>query len=337
MEKKITIKDIAKEVNVSIRTISRVLNNSDFVKKETRKRILDVIDKYNYKPNQIAQSLRTNISNLIGLITLDLYTPYFAEIIESIERKARLNNNRIVICNSQYIEEEENKILEDLISRMVRGIIINPVNDTYKKFEEIANKGIKIVILGLPPKKTLKNICSVNTNPCYGIREATEYLIKNGHREIIYINGEVNELQNKIRLNSFKDVLRENGINFDKGLLCCSEIHREGGYKVAKKIFNCGKNFTSIMCFNDYIALGVMEYCKEYNIRIPEDVSLIGCDNIPGSEFFNPPLTTIDLPKVKPGEKAVELLFKLIENSEIRDCNVEYPSFLIIRDSVRKI
>ncbi|MCL5985214.1 MAG: LacI family transcriptional regulator [Actinobacteria bacterium] len=336
MVNRITLKDVAIKANTSIRTVSRVINSSNLVNSKTREKVLEVINELNYKPNIIARSLKSKSSKSIGVIVLDVYSPFFSPIIRAIESIARRNNYSVIICESQYDFEIEKQHLETLMNRMVDGIIINPATKDYKYLQSIAEMGVNIAVLGDVETFHIDAV-SVHIDDYKGMSMAVQFLINNGHKKIVFINGDVNVLNRDTRLSGYKDTLEKNKIKFKNEIVFDAKVYIEGGYEVAKKIFNTNYDFTAIMCFNDLIAMGILKYCNENNIRIPEDYSIVGFDDIFCAPLLNPPLTTIHQQKTLIGEKIGELLFHKINNEEIKESHIKLTPTLVIRKSVKRI
>lgn len=335
-----TLKEVADKANISIRTVSRVLNDSELVNKKTKVKVLKVIKELNYKPNLVARSLKCKKSHCIGIVVDDLRSPYYGPIIKEIELIAYKNNYSIFICNSEFDHKIQERHMENLISRAVDGIIITPLEKDFKYLEKIAQMGIKIVAYGYFDASYFKykhnNLSCVSENERVGILKAINYLVDNGHKRIIFINGKIKNYKMSSRLEGYKDALTSNNIDFEEKFVFNTTIDIDGGYEAAKRIFK-NNNFTSIVCYNDLIAMGIYKYCSENKIKIPDDFSIIGYDNIFCSQFLNPPLTTINSPKATAGKKLMELLFMELNNKEIKDNIIELLPDLLIRNSVKKI
>ena len=207
--------------------------------------------------------------------------------------------------------------------------------------EDIARLGIKVIVL-LDYKaehifKNTKNIGGVYSLEFEGILEGMQFLINNGHKKIVFINSCMHIHSNNFRFKGYKNSLQKNNLEFDKNLVFNIEPYLLDGYNIAEKIFKKNINFTSIFCFNDMIALGVLKYCNENNIKIPDDFSIIGFDNLLSAQISNPPLTTIGLSNNNIGKIIAEMLFDKIKNKEKQNPHFIYTPKVILRDSVKKI
>lgn len=336
MQKRFTLKDVAIKAKTSIRTASRVINDSNLVNPKTKEKVLNVIKELNYSPNIIARSLKSKSSKTIGVIILDIYSPFFSALIRGIESIATQHDYSVIICESQYDVRLENKHLKTLIDRMVDGIIINPASRTYNNIKNIADQGVKIVILGHPEFFNI-NISSVYFDEYEGMRIAIQHLVDNGHKKILFINGDIECISKNLRLKGYKDAIEKNNIPFKDELIFKGKVDIEGGYNISDGIFKSGLDFSAIMCFNDLIAMGILKYCHENNINIPKDYSLMGFDDIFCTSLLNPPLTTVHQPKNYLGKIVGELLINKLNDINIDNQHIKIPPTLVIRESVKKI
>lgn len=335
MKNRITLKNIANQANVSVRTVGRVLNNSPSVEKKTREKIKKILENSNYQPNLIARGLKSKITNTIGLIYIDFGSGMFNKIVKGIELEAEKNNYSLIVADSRYSDEIQEKNIINFINRMVDGLIILPCSSNFSYLQKFSNI-IPIVNLLQMPDHTdsywVSNDNLIRTNL------AVDYLVKKGHKKIAYINFYTNLYTVKLRFKNFKLKLKEYGIEYNSNLVFTSGASIEDGYDVAEKIFNQNLEFTSIICWNDQMAIGVMQYCEDNNIKIPDECSIIGTDNdkqiVP---YLKIPLTTIHFYKTKAGQKAAELLFKQINNEEIPDKKILFTPFVVERKSVKDI
>lgn len=336
--KRITQKEVALEANASLKTISRVVNNSSLVNKETKEKILKIIEELNYRPNLVARSLKNKSSNCIGIVIDDISSPAYIHTIKELESIANYNNYSIFFCDSQYKPELAKKHLENLTNRMVEGIIIIPSFEIEQDYiKSIAETGIKIVFFGNKFNYSHNNVDVVYINESKSVKMAVQHLIENGHKKIIFINTEIDIISKYLRLEGYKYALRNNKLLFDKSLVFETDNSMEGGYNISKKIFNSDINFSAIMCFNDIIALGVLKYCYDNNIKIPDEYSLFGFDDVVCGQVTTPPLSTIGLSKIKVGRILGDLLFQKIKGNNLKNTYLELNTHLVIRKSVKNI
>lgn len=332
---KITIKDIARESNYSIATVSKVLNHKDSdVSDKARKTILSVAKKYNFQLNRAARSLVVNKTKTIGLLLPDISNPFFSDIARGVEDYAYENGYSIFIGNSYENFHKEINYLKSMLQLNVDGILIIGIKDYINRKDEdfIVNKPI----LAIDRKTIYKNILSeVYTDHYIGAKKAMEYLIQNNHKKILFIPGPKNSDSAKKRFKAYLDIMKSKSLEFDEKDLCFGDFSIEHGFETINKIDDILK-YTAIFCCNDLIALGAMAALNKKQINVPEDISIIGVDDIELSKISSPPLTTMKQPAYELGVSSCRMLIKSI-NNKIIEKNILLDQTLIIRDSVTKI
>lgn len=335
MKKKVTIYDIARELNLNVSTVSRALNDSDLVKMETRKKILAVAKKLKYRPNPIARSLFLKKTRSIGLVYLLFESSMFHGIASGIESILEDNDYTLIVTDSKLNKDVEKKNIEVLINKMVDGIIILPHGPDFSYIRNINEAGIPVVTLGETPGN-MDTYCVTN-NPSRQIEMAVEYLINKGHKKIAYISARTG-LSEKMRLHKYISSLRKSGIDFDSDLVFYSEPFISGGRETAKNIFNKNIDFSSIICWNDLIGAGVIDYCANNNIKIPDECSIIGMDNdLNFSPYLKVPLSSVHSYKRKLGIEAAKLILRILRNEEIKNKKVYLQPYIVERDSVKNL
>ncbi|MCL6087237.1 MAG: substrate-binding domain-containing protein [Actinobacteria bacterium] len=265
-----------------------------------------------------------------------IYSPFFSALIRSIESIATQHDYSVIICESQYDVKLENKHLKTLIDRMVDGIIINPASRTYNNIKNIANQGVKIVILGHPEFFNI-NISSVYFDEYEGMLMAIQHLVDNGHKKILFVSGDIENPSENLRTKGYKDALKKNNISLKDELIIKTKVNIEGGYNISDTIFKSDLDFSAIMCFNDLVAMGILKYCHEKSIIIPNDYSLMGFDDIFCASLLKPSLTTVHQPKNYLGKIVGELLINKLNDININNQHIKIAPTLVIRESVRKI
>ncbi|MFW5991991.1 MAG: LacI family DNA-binding transcriptional regulator [Halanaerobiaceae bacterium] len=325
-----TIKDIAREANVSTTTVSRVLNDKPDVSEETRNKIKNIIHKYNYNPNNIARGLVLKQTKTIGLIIPDISNPFFPEVVKGLEKEAKEAGYSVIICDTENEISQEKNSVNLMISKQVDGLVIFPSITLKDKFENLFGNNMPVIQLD-------RNIPDLEF-PTVGVdnREAAfktvEYLLKKGHREIGHVTGKMHTFTAQERLKGYKDALSQNDIDPDEGLICQGDYSKKSGYRAMNKfIANCLPS--AIFFANDLMAIGAYEAAREKNINIPGDVSIIGHDDIEIASLVRPSLTTMRQPKNKLGKIAANLLISLIEGG-IEEKEIILNAELIERDSV---
>jgi len=309
--KRITINDIAKTVGVSRTTVSRVISNNGYVSKSNRAKILEVIKKSNYKPSIIARGLRTKKTRTIGLLIPDLENPAFGRLAKGISESLTNLDYNLIICNSNYDSETEKKNIDILLNRDADGIIIATPNEKLENIVKIFIKNsIPIMILEKAESEIINYIA---VDHYYGGQLAAEYLIRLGHKNIFFL-GNLEVIDVLERYKGFKDTLEKSNIFLNQNIFLKRINDMEECKNIVNKILEDFKNLDAIFAANDIIASQTLVTLYENNIRVPEEISVIGYDNIPFSEMTLIPLTTIMVPLYSLGEMAAKELVKIIEN-----------------------
>ncbi|HWQ79440.1 MAG TPA: LacI family DNA-binding transcriptional regulator [Anaerovoracaceae bacterium] len=321
----ITIKDIAKELGVSYSSISRALNGKDGVSKATRDKIMKAAERMGYEPNDLARGLVNKVSNTIGVIVPDINNPFFGEIVAGITDASNENEYNIFLCISGWDPRIEKEYFNTLRKKRVDGIIIKSVgkNEDYDD--------IKIPLMFIERYSKYNENDSVEVDNEFGGYLAAKHLLESGYRNIAVILGKEDYFASQRRLKGAKKALEEYGM-FRQELVVEGSFSIEGGRQAAKKLFESGHDIDAVFGLNDLIALGVLQYCDENNISVPDQVGVVGFDNISYAELPQIRLTTIHQPKYELGKMLFETLLE-----EIRNKNSARPTRKIILNPELKI
>lgn len=331
---RMTIKDIAKEANVSIASVSRVINNkSEGVSKETRERILDIIEKYNYIPSSLARGLVTKKTNIIGLLLPDINNPFFPGIARGVEDAANKNGYNIILCNSDDNQEKERTYIRILKEKCVDGIIytsaLRASNENVGLLKEY-----NIPFISMDRVIDLENTPYICTNGEEGMYKILEHIIESGHKQIAYIAGIKGAPFNHSRLGGYKKALEKYNIPFNPKLVKYGDYKLEGGKASMEELLDSNTDITAVACENDIMAIGALHVLNNRKIKVPEEISITGYDNIFFTDLTYPKITTVSQPIYEMGFKAVELLMKLINKEDISDEKIILKPKIIIKDSV---
>lgn len=296
MNNQITIKEIAKEANVSITAVSFVLNGKENnVSKATAERILNVCKKYNFKPNYIASSLKSKNCKTVGCIVPDLENNYYSRLIVRLEECLKEDGYTVLITNTGYDVEKCISSIDDMLIHRVGFLVIIPPSSFFNKpndfTEKILNLGIPYVILDRQISENETKV--VVTDDVKGGFIATKYLIEKGHKKIAVITGPNETSSSLNRLEGYKKALESARIQFDESLVFEGDYHFDSGEELAKEIFDKNLDVDAIFAFNDLMAYGVYRTSNEYGIKVGKDLSLIGYDDNSFSSLISPGLTTI--------------------------------------------
>lgn len=333
----VTIKDVAKKANVSISTVSRVINDSKPVSDEIKKRVLEVIRETGYTPNPVARSLVMKKSRTIGVIVPDIASSYVGEVLNAMEEIAKAYGYEIILCNSYGEQEQELKYLNLLNSKQVEGVIFITyhLTDEHKNLIDI-NK-LPVVMVN---RKTQEedNFYSVTVDHYDASYQMTSYLIEQGHKKIALIrNGTTKEIFGVDQLSGYQKALEENGLEYDESLVFDGYFLAQKAYEIVQSMIDRGNLPTAIFATADDMAIGAMNALYDNGLKIPEDCSVVGFYDTKMSNLFRPKLTTIRQPIYDMGAVALRLLIKLIKGEKVADNMVMLPHELIVRDSCRKI
>jgi len=338
--KNINIKYLAKVAEVSPSTVSRALRGDPNANKKTADRILKIARELNYYPNLLAKGLRDKKTRTIGIILNDLKNPLYYETIKVIGDTLSDLDYTMILCDSNYDLNLERKNIMNMLSKGVDGIIISPVNIKSENITLIREKDLKTVYIDFAPE--FDNINYVHVNHEHAGYAAIEYLIKKGHKDILLLNGPFQLSVSKDFLKGYLQALMNYGIMIKRSLVKYTELSIEGGYEVIKKLYSRGKSensisFSAVLSLSDMLAIGVYEASKEIGFKIPDDLSIVGYDNIFMSAYLSPPLTTIHAPKIRTGKLSIQILLDQIEGRDKEFHKIILDTRLIERDSVKDI
>jgi LacI family transcriptional regulator len=334
MEKKSTIIDISKASGFSKSTVSKVLRNEPFVKHSTKEKILGIIKKLGYQPDEIARSLVTGKTiNSIGLIISDITNPFFPDVALGVEAEAKKRNCNMILCNADYDEAEEEKYINILIRNRVVGILLATPKLKDKNINHLLEINYPFVLITRKVKGLKTNIVTVNHFKAS--KMAVNYLIQKGHRKIAHFSGKERFYGMIKRSEGYKAALKENNIEINNKLIIKNAISIEGGYKSAEELLKMNEKPTAIFATEDLIAIGAMECLVDNGYKVPEDISIIGYDNIKITALKSINLTTVNQPKFDIGVKSVEILYRQIESGPgFKPVTCFMESYIVERGSV---
>jgi LacI family transcriptional regulator len=327
----VTLEEIAKATGFSIPTVSRALTNNNYpVNSATRRRIIEAAQAMGYKPNLLARSLRTEQTNIIGIIVDDLLSPFVPPIVRGIQDYLKDFEYLSLIVNCEWNPELEQDAIKTLVSRPVDGIIF--VEYSHLAVSEALKQSHKPYVFvhrlfGSPVKN------SVVPDDHYGAGLAVRHLITLGHRRIAYINGPEGWHSAQRRLAGYKDELAVQGLNFDPTLVQPGDWELEGGYKAAKNLLNLAELPTAIFAANDLMALGAIYAVKDTGWQIPENIAVVGYDNRNFAKIVRPKITTVSMPVYEMGRAAAELLLRQITNGRAEADEIKIRGELFVRET----
>lgn len=314
MEGRISAYDVAKKAGVSQSTVSRVLNNYPYIKTATKEKVLTAINELGFTRDEIARSLASKKTRTIGLIVGDITNPFFSESAKVITTKAQEMEYDVILCNTNHNEENLNKYIQTLIGKRVDGIIIASADKDNEKIKELYDNGFPIVLYNSMMEHDHVNYIAVNNYR--GAQLAVRHLYHLNHREISYIAGPSKYLTTHLRNEGFKDALKQFGLPLHEEYVYNQEFSYDEVYQFTKKLLNGKKRPTSFFSASDQMALAILDAAASENIRVPEELSVIGFDDIDLAKNRYIGLTTITQPKEKMAKLTLEKLIGLIERHE---------------------
>lgn len=309
----VTIKDIAKILNISSATVSRALNGKPGVSEPLREKIIDLADEHGYHPNAIAQGLVRKTTNTVGLIIPDITNPYYPMIARGLEEAAREMNYQLFLSNSNWDKDREEQLIRTMISNRVGGIIIDPATTD---LSHIIDSGIPTVYLSNDPENIDTTYIGIDNYLCGSL--GVRHLFEKGYRRIAYLGGS-DSYSNEERIHGYRDGLKACGLPCDERLIRSKEFSTEWGYKGTGLLSALDGAPDAYLGGNDLIAYGIMNFMAEKGKTVPEEIGILGIDNIPSSSLPQISLSSIGITKQDIGNKAFTLLHQLM-TSEVQFC-----------------
>ena len=334
-KRRTSLKDLAKELGVSIATVSRALRSSPEIGAEMQEKVKALAKKLNYRPNPFAQSLRKEAPRVIGVVVPNLVTHYYAAVLDGIEDEARKSGYSVISANTHEDSETEVRAIDNFISLHVEGIIACLSQNTtdYTHFEEISDMGIPMVFFG---RTCLQDKFScVMANGDVAAQEATQHLIDTGSRRIAFVGGPNHLDMVRRRKHGYLEALRENRIPIDRELVVCEKIDYDWALEATIRLLEKENRPDAILAFNDIITFAAFTAIKQKGLRIPDDVALIGFTDDVHAKYVTPRMSAIEDQSYEMGKVSCQLLLKNI-NGDSKIYKKIVPQKLVIRDTSAK-
>ena len=325
------IKDVAKEAGVSTATVSHVINETKYVTDETRQKVQKAIEKLNFYPNAHARTLASGRSNIIGLLISDISNPFFPELVKSIETAAFDEGYNLMLFNTNYDAGRAADYVRRLIELKVAGVALMTAELEPQLIDELARKEVSVVFndLGIVGE----NMSNILLDYSTGIEEAVRHLVSLGHKRIAHIAGASHIRSGIIRREAFIEAIKRFLPNSNEYFVFEGDFRFESGRLAATEILQMQELPTAVVVANDMMALGAMQEFKAVGLAIPQDISIVGFDDIAFASLAEPPLTTVCSPRIEMGRRAIEALIKTIKYPNQSGEEVRIPTYLIIRKS----
>jgi LacI family transcriptional regulator len=310
------IQEVARRANVSTATISRVLNGSTKVKPSTFERVKQVIDDLHYVPNTSARTLRVGKSQLLGLIVSEINNPFFPDLIDDFEARAREHGIDVVFTHTNYQSDRLEQCLKRLIERNVDGIAICTSETNPAAFEYAARHRRPFVLMNQEGSRTPYN--NIYVDHMSGALEAILHLRKLGHRKIGFIAGPNRFHSTKVRRDAFYAAMKTARLRVNEEWVIEGDLHVEGGQIAMEKLLRKSSRPTALFCTNDLMAFGALRTAHEQNIQVPQEFSIIGFDNLPVCDMVTPPLSSVEIPRRQIASHAFRMLLKAAASPQTR-------------------
>ncbi|NRF90388.1 LacI family DNA-binding transcriptional regulator [Paenibacillus frigoriresistens] len=328
----ITIKDVAKLAGVSTATVSRVLRENYSVKKETTIKVLEAVKALNYEPNILGRYLRTNETKTVFVVIPDI-SDFFSNVLRGIEVVAKENGYQVLLGNTQFIQEREYEYLKLLQQNKTDGMILLTSQTNKDQINELADQYPVVLACDYwegskVPMVSIDNISSA--------RKATEYLIRQGHKRIAHITGRLNIINSRDRLTGYKQAVEEYQL-YDPLLIQIGEgdFSYESGFQLAQKLLALELPPDAIFAANDEMAIGAVKAIKKNSLKVPDDIAVIGFNDIHIASVFEPALTTISQPMYKIGETSMKMLLKLMNQEPLLKRQLLLEDKLVVRETTK--
>lgn len=329
----VTIYDVAREANVSMATVSRVVNGNPNVKPSTRKKVLEAIERLGYRPNAVARGLASKKTTTVGVIIPDISSIFFAELARGIEDIATMYKYNIILSNSDQNKEKELHLLNTMLAKQVDGILFMGGNITEEHVSEFQKSPVPIVLAAtIEPNNAIP---SVNIDYEQAAFEAVTYLLEKGNKRVAYVAGPTNDPINQKKLAGYRRALETHGLTYEEELVIEGDNSYDSGIEAYEKIAELAEKPTAVFAGTDEMALGVIHSAQDHGVRIPDQLEVVGFDNTRLATMVRPRLTTVMQPMYDIGAVAMRLLTKYMNKENVENHIVVLPHRIEYRESTK--
>lgn len=331
-----SIKEVARHAGVSVGTVSNVLNRPDRVAEATRNRVLDAIEHLGFVRNDSARALRAGRTNALGLIVLDVANPFFTEVARGVEDVSSHAGSVVILCNSDDSVTKQETYLQVLQEQRVRGVLVTPAHESALPIDALRGRGMAVVLLDRTGERP--DLCSVAVDDVAGGRLATDHLIAAGHETFAFVSGPLTIRQCDDRRSGMRRALRAAGLRVGTSArdVLVPAMNARSGAEAARRLLAGGTDNLprAVLCANDLLAMGFMREMLRAGVRIPEDIALVGYDDIEFAAASAVPITSVRQPTYQLGQTAAELLLDECENPDVHaHQQVTFQPELVVRES----
>lgn len=331
MAQRVTLRDVANHVGVSITTVSNVVRDWPYVAAETRQKVQQAIIELGYSPHPIAQSLRTGQMQQIGFIVPDLSNPYFASMVSVAEDVAQEHHYSVIVLTTHEDEIREAQCIRKATNRLVDGLLIAHVAEGGRTLRHLEDIAVPVVTIDRVPEDFTGPSCTLNNFRAAEL--AMQHLCDLGHQRIAHIAGPVGARPAKDRLDGYHAILDSRGLPYRRVIESQVGWGCDAGYAAMREILNDDERPTAVFASNDRVAIGALRAIQDCGLRVPDDISIVGVDDIEVSEYLNPPITTVRQPLREMARAGIDLLLTLIGDEQPETQNVVLEPTLIVRQS----
>lgn len=331
-QKRVTIHDVSRHAGVSIATVSRVLSNYEAVSDETRELVLSAVKELKYQVNRTASNLRKGTNTKIGLLITDIQNPFFGSLTRGIEKITTNLDYTLLLANSDENPEQEQKLIAQLLAEEIAGLIIVPTSDDCQSYEDLKSSGVPFVIVDRLIKNC-QHVDYVKVDNYNGAKEATDYLLRLGHKDIAYIGGLPYLSVMQERLQGYHDAITQAGYAIDENLIKTGDNRQHGGYQSMMGLLSAKKVPSAVLIANNLMTLGGLQAIHEMDMQIPGQISLIGFDDMDWAACLQPPLSVVAQPAFEIGELAAKTLINRISTPDIAVQQTILSTKLVLRAS----
>jgi LacI family transcriptional regulator len=328
----VSITDVARRAGVSVTTVSHVLSGRRPVSEHTRQRVQRIITETGYQANQVARSLRMQRSYTIGLIIPDITNPFYPSLASGMQEVLRTGGYDVIICNTNADPEVERAVLTRMVTRRVDGVAFAGYYNHVREVGPAVKVGIPVVLLGTQVPGP--GIDVLSTDDLAAGQIASRYLIERGYRRIGFITGPAGAGPAAERVAGYRRALSEAGIRFDKTLIAREEFSRVGGASGIARLLDLARPPQAVLCTNDVVAIGALDTVRGRGLRVPDDVAVMGFDDIDAAALISPALTTVSVIPVQQGRALGELLLRRIEGPQPEEPQrILFEPFVVARET----
>ena len=327
-----TIRDVAKQAGVAPITVSRVINNSGYVNEKTRARVEAAIADLGYVPNVLARSLRSRRTDTLGLILTDISNPFWTTVARGVEDAASDAGFNVILCNTDESEVEQDKYLHVLVQKQVDGVLLVPARSAVEPIKFIQSQNTSVVVLDrrIPNSQTDAVRCDSEG----GAYQLTCLLLSLGHRRIAMLSGPRGVSTSEDRVTGYRRALAEAGVEVDAAQVCYGEFSLESGYDMTVQVLARTPRPSALFAGNNFIAIGALRALRDAGLRVPEDLALVGFDDLPTDLVVDPFITVAAQPAYEMGRQATELLLaRLSEEAPAAYQEIVLPTVIVVRES----